>query len=90
MKIPTKDEERREYFHRIGSKGGKIGGKRALETMTAAARIARAHKAGKQTRKVDPSQLLALRKAGMTGRAIAIMLGVSPSTVWRNLAAAKR
>jgi hypothetical protein len=89
MKIPATGEARREYFRRIGAKGGKIGGKRSLASLTQAARTARAFKGGQASRKVDRSQLLSLRKAGMTGGAIAIKLGVSPSTVWRNLAAAK-
>ena len=36
----------RAYFQAMGKKGGTIGGKRSLETMTAAARRARAKKAG--------------------------------------------
>jgi hypothetical protein len=67
MKIPAGGKERREYFRRIGRKGGKIGGKRSLETMTQAARTARAYKGGKQRRKVDHARLLALRKAGLGG-----------------------
>jgi hypothetical protein len=35
-----------EFFRKQGSKGGKIGGKRSLETMTPAQRTARARKAG--------------------------------------------
>jgi len=35
-----------EYFKAQGRKGGKIGGKRSLETMTAKARRERARKAG--------------------------------------------
>jgi hypothetical protein len=35
-----------EFFRKQGSKGGKIGGKRSLETMTPAQRTARAKKAG--------------------------------------------
>ena len=35
----------REIMREIGSKGGKIGGKRSLETMTPAKRSARAKKA---------------------------------------------
>jgi hypothetical protein len=35
-----------DYFRKQGAKGGKIGGKMALETMTAAERRARAKKAG--------------------------------------------
>jgi hypothetical protein len=34
-----------EFFKKTGSKGGKIGGKRSLETMTPAERTARAKKA---------------------------------------------
>ena len=34
-----------EYFRQQGAKGGKIGGKRSLETMTPEERIARAKKA---------------------------------------------
>jgi hypothetical protein len=34
-----------EYFREQGAKGGRIGGKRSLETMTPAQRIARAKKA---------------------------------------------
>ena len=33
------------YFRKQGARGGKIGGKRVLETMTAAERSARARKA---------------------------------------------
>jgi hypothetical protein len=36
-----------EFFRKHGAKGGKIGGKRSLETMTPAQRTARAKKAGK-------------------------------------------
>jgi len=35
------------YFRKQGAKGGKIGGKRSLETMTAAQRTVRATKASK-------------------------------------------
>ena len=35
-----------EFFRKQGAKGGKIGGKRSLETMTPEQRIARAKKAG--------------------------------------------
>ena len=34
-----------EYFREQGARGGKIGGRRALETMTPAERVARAKKA---------------------------------------------
>ena len=38
-------EEVLDFFRKEGSKGGKIGGKRSLETMTAKQRSARAKKA---------------------------------------------
>lgn len=34
-----------EFFRRQGARGGRLGGKRSLETMTPEARIARAKKA---------------------------------------------
>jgi hypothetical protein len=34
-----------DYFRKQGAKGGRIGGRRALETMTPAERVARAKKA---------------------------------------------
>jgi hypothetical protein len=36
-----------EYFRRQGARGGKIGGKRSLETMTQKQRTARARKAAR-------------------------------------------
>ena len=36
-----------EFFKEQGAKGGRIGGKRSLETMTAEQRVARARKASK-------------------------------------------
>ena len=36
-----------KFFKEQGAKGGRIGGKRSLETMTAAQRIARATRASK-------------------------------------------
>jgi uncharacterized protein YdaU (DUF1376 family) len=44
MKLPA---DVLEFFSTQGSKGGKIGGKRSLDTMTPAQRTARARKAGK-------------------------------------------
>ena len=40
------------YFSRIGRKGGKIGGKRSLETMTPQERTARAKKAAAKSAEV--------------------------------------
>ena len=45
-KKPTLPPEALAYFREQGAKGGKIGGRRSLETMTAAERSARAKKAG--------------------------------------------
>jgi len=45
-KRPPLPAEVLDYFRAQGAKGGKIGGRRALETMTAAERSARARKAG--------------------------------------------
>ena len=92
MKKPPKSEERREFLRRIGSKGGKIGGKRSLETMTQAARIARAYRAGKQRRTIDHARVMDLRRAGRMGREIAAELKISQASVWRILreAAKKR
>ena len=42
MKLPA---DVMEFFRTQGSKGGKIGGKRSLETMSPAQRTARAKKA---------------------------------------------
>ena len=41
-----------EFLHKIAAKGGKIGGKRSLETMTPAERTARAKKAAAASAKV--------------------------------------
>ena len=41
-----------EFFRETGRRGGKIGGKRSLETMTAAERTARAKKAAAASAKV--------------------------------------
>ncbi len=38
-----------KFFKEQGARGGRIGGKRSLETMTAAQRVARARKASKAT-----------------------------------------
>ena len=41
----TRSNEVLEFFRKQGAKGGKIGGKRSLETMTPEERTARAKKA---------------------------------------------
>jgi hypothetical protein len=46
IRVPKKlPSEVREYLRKLGAKGGKIGGKRRLETMTPEERSARAKKA---------------------------------------------
>ena len=55
-----------EYFRKLGkehgSAAGKIGGKRSLETMTPAARTARAKKAAAASAKVRAKKAAAKRK----------------------------
>jgi hypothetical protein len=57
------DKKTRELFseimREIGRKGGKIGGKRSLETMTAAERSARAKKASDAAARKRTAQRLA-------------------------------
>jgi hypothetical protein len=45
-----------EFFRKQGAKGGKIGGKRSLETMTPAERTARAKKAAAKSAEVRKSR----------------------------------
>jgi hypothetical protein len=53
----------REIMREIGSKGGKIGGKRSLETMTAEERSARAKKASDAAAKKRTADRLARERA---------------------------
>jgi hypothetical protein len=61
------DRKTREIFRKImreiGSKGGKIGGKRSLETMTPGERTARARKASLAAAKKRTAARLAREKA---------------------------
>jgi hypothetical protein len=52
----------REIMREIGSKGGKIGGKRSLETMTPAERSARAKKASLAAAKKRTAKRLAAKR----------------------------
>jgi len=52
-----------EFFRAQGAKGGRIGGKRSLETMTAEQRAARARKASKAAAKARKAKA---KKAGRT------------------------
>jgi hypothetical protein len=51
-----------EIMREIGSKGGKIGGKRSLETMTAEERSARAKKASDAAAKKRTATRLAVER----------------------------
>ena len=53
----------REIMREIGSKGGKIGGKRSLETMTPEQRSARAKKASEAAAKKRPTERLERERA---------------------------
>ena len=54
----------REIMREIGSKGGKIGGKRSLETMTPEQRSARAKKAADASARKRTAERLARERAG--------------------------
>jgi hypothetical protein len=53
--------ELRAYFQAMGRKGGRIGGKRSLETMTRAERVARARAASKAAAKARSAAAVARR-----------------------------
>ena len=83
-------EDQREFLRRIGRKGGKnaagAGGRATLETMTPAARIARAYNAGVQGGRkivIDHAKVLELRAAGKKYREIAAELTISMASVAR-------
>jgi hypothetical protein len=52
-----------DYFREQGARGGRIGGKRALETMTADERRARARKASKAAARARQAKARAKAKA---------------------------
>lgn len=54
----------REIMREIGSKGGKIGGKRSLETMTPEERSARAKKASAAAARKRTAECLKRERAG--------------------------
>ena len=58
----------REIMREIGAKGGKIGGKRSLETMTPEERSARAKKAAMAAAKKRTAERLARERAAKRGR----------------------
>jgi len=85
-------EDQREFLRRIGRKGGKnaagAGGRATLETMTPAARIARAYNAGRQGGRpvvIDHAKVIKLRVAGKKHREIAAELAISMASVARIL-----
>ena len=51
-----------EYFRKEGARGGRIGGKRSLETMTPEERTARAKKAGAASAEARRKKATAKRK----------------------------
>ena len=51
-----------DYFRQEGAKGGRIGGRRALQTMTPAERTARAKKASLAAARVRRAKAKARRK----------------------------
>lgn len=58
----------REIMREIGSKGGKIGGKRSLETMTPEQRSARAKKASLVAAQKRMADRLARERASKTAK----------------------
>jgi uncharacterized protein YdaU (DUF1376 family) len=65
-----------KFFREQGAKGGRIGGKRSLQTMTAEQRAARARKASKAAAKARKAKA---RKAKGTPRK-RVASGASPVT----------
>ena len=53
-----------EFFRKEGARGGKKGGKRSLETMTAAERKARALKASQKAAEVRSKKAAAKKRLG--------------------------
>ena len=85
-------EDQREFLRRIGKKGGKnaagAGGRATLESMTPAARIARAYNAGRQGGHpvvIEHERVKALRAEGKKWREIAERMGISMASVARIL-----
>jgi hypothetical protein len=63
MKKKGLSDEALEFFRKQGAKGGKIGGKRALETMTPEERRARAQKASKKAADMRTKKAAAKKRA---------------------------
>jgi hypothetical protein len=67
-KKPHMPDEVLEFFRQQGARGGKIGGKRSLETMTAEERLERAKKASKKAAELRSKRAAARKKAVPTGK----------------------
>jgi hypothetical protein len=59
-----------EFFKKQGARGGKIGGKRSLETMTPEQRSERARKASQKAAEARTKAAAARKSAGRVGRPI--------------------
>jgi hypothetical protein len=57
-------EEALEFFRKQGARGGRIGGKKSLETMTPEARLERARKASKRAAEVRAERAAAKKGKG--------------------------
>ena len=76
LTVKTLPPEVLEFFREQGAKGGRIGGKRSLETMTAEQRAARAKKASKaaaeaRKAKAKKAKGTARKRAGSGNRSAA-------------------
>jgi DNA invertase Pin-like site-specific DNA recombinase len=81
-------DELRKKRRKWGRAGGKIGGKRRLETMTKAKRVHLAYLAGLQGGapiRIDHDTVRALRAQGLKYREIAEQMGISIPSVSRIL-----
>jgi len=67
MKKKAIPEDVLDYFRKQGAKGGKIGGKRSLETMTPEERAARASLAGLASAAARAAKKKATKKATKKG-----------------------
>jgi DNA invertase Pin-like site-specific DNA recombinase len=89
---PPLDEKALAFFRRTGRKGGRIGGKRSLETMTPEERTARAKiagAAGGRPQRVNHERVIALRTAGKSLAEVAAACRCSISTVSRIMTRSK-
>lgn len=88
----TEGDDRREQLREWGRAGGKIGGKRRLETMTKAKRTKLAYDAGVQGGRpvvIDRGKVREMREKGLKYREIAEAMGIGMASVARILREAK-